>query len=88
MGERKAYNRTCVGTPFIKDVETNEKHIVTKEDMENHIRVADGLDSTDIISRIVSQEIPQHAALTIQAAAMVKKIRPNLCASASTPPMK
>ena len=71
-GERKAYNRTCVGTPFIKDVETNEKHIVTKEDMENHIRVADGLDSTDIISCIVSQEIPQHAALTIQAAAMVK----------------
>lgn len=71
-GERKAYSRTCVGTPFIKDVTTCEKHIVTKEDMETNIRVADGLDSTDIISCIVSQEVPQHAALTIQAAAMVK----------------
>ncbi len=71
-GERKAYSRTCVGTPFIKDVETNEKHIVTKSDMEDNIRVADGLDSTDIISCIVSQEVPQQATLTIQTAAMVR----------------
>ncbi|MEG1931286.1 MAG: trimethylamine methyltransferase family protein, partial [Anaerovorax sp.] len=71
-GERRAYNRTCVGTPFIKDVETCEKHIVTQEDMETNIRVCDGLEFTDIVSCIVSQEVPQHAALTIQAAAMVK----------------
>ena len=71
-GERRAYSRTCVGTPFIKDVKTCKKHIVSKEDMETNIRVCDGLESTDIVSCIVSQEIPQHAALTIQAAAMVK----------------
>lgn len=35
--------------PFMKDVQTNEKHIVTKRDMEDNIRMADGLDFTDII---------------------------------------
>lgn len=71
-GEKKAYNHTCVGTPFMKDIESNKKRNVVLKDLENFIRVADALPATDIISCIFPQDIPAHAAVTVQTAAMLK----------------
>ncbi len=71
-GEGRAYNHTCVGTPFIKDLATNEKKAVHYSDLENFVRVSDALPATDIISCIFPQDIPEQAAVTVQTAAMVK----------------
>lgn len=71
-GEKKAYSHTCVGTPFMKDIETNIKRNVVLKDLEDFIRVADALPATDIVSCIFPQDIPAHAAVTVQTAAMVK----------------
>ncbi len=71
-GEGNAYNHTCVGTPFIKDLATNKKRAVHYPDLENFIRVADALPATDIVSCIFPQDIPEQAAVTVQTAAMVK----------------
>jgi len=71
-GEKKAYNHTCVGTPFILDQQNGEKRDVLLQDLEDFVRVADALPNTDIISCIFPQDIPPHAAVTYQTAAMVK----------------
>lgn len=71
-GEKKAYNHTCVGTPFILDVETGRKRDVLMKDLEDFVRVADALPNTDIVSCIFPQDVPTHAVVTMQTAAMVK----------------
>jgi len=71
-GERLAYNHTCVGTPFIADIETGKRRNTTLTDLEDYIRIADALPDTDIISCLTAQGIPEHAAGAIQTAAQVK----------------
>lgn len=71
-GERKAYNHTCVGVPFINDIETGKRRNTTLQDLEDYIRIADALPSTDIISCLTAQGIPEQAAGAIQTAAQVK----------------
>ena len=72
MGEKNAYNHTCVGTPFIMDIDTNQRRSVLLKDLEDFVRVADALPTTDIISCIFPQDIPSNAAVTCETAAMVK----------------
>lgn len=71
-GERLAYNHTCVGTPFIADIETGKRRNTSLTDLEDYIRIADALPDTDIISCLTAQGIPEHAAGAIQTAAQVK----------------
>lgn len=72
MGEKRAYSHTCVGTPFLMDIDTNERREVLLKDLEDFIRVADALPNIDIVSCIFPQDIPEHAAVTCETAAMVK----------------
>ena len=71
-GEKNAYNHTCVGTPFVTDVETGKRRNTSLADLEDYIRLADALPTTDIISCLTAQGIPEHAANAVQVAAMVK----------------
>ncbi|MEG0873859.1 MAG: trimethylamine methyltransferase family protein [Clostridiales bacterium] len=71
-GERKAYNHTCVGTPFIADIETGKRRNTSITDLEDYIRIADALPDTDIISCLTAQGIPEKAAGAVQTAAQVK----------------
>ena len=71
-GEKNAYNHTCVGTPFVTDVETGKRRNTSLADLEDYIRLADALPNTDIISCLTAQGIPEHAANAVQVAAMVK----------------
>lgn len=71
-GEKNAYNHTCVGTPFVTDVETGKRRNTSLADLEDYIRLADALPNTDIVSCLTAQGIPEHAANAVQVAAMVK----------------
>lgn len=71
-GERKAYNHTCVGVPFINDIETGKRRNTSLKDLEDYIRIADALPNTDIVSCLTAQGIPEHAAGAVQTAAQVK----------------
>ncbi|HIZ77932.1 MAG TPA: trimethylamine methyltransferase family protein [Firmicutes bacterium] len=71
-GEKNAYNHTCVGVPFVTDVETGKRRNTSLADLEDYIRLADALPNTDIISCLTAQGIPEHAANAVQVAAMVK----------------
>lgn len=72
LGQGNVYAQTCIGTPFIKDIDTGERRSVVYEDLENFIRVCDGLEHIDIISAIFPKDIPEHAAVTVETAAMVR----------------
>lgn len=71
-GEKNAYNHTCVGVPFVTDVETGKRRNTCLADLEDYIRLADALPTTDIVSCLTAQGIPEHAANAVQVAAMVK----------------
>ena len=71
-GERKAYNCTCVGVPFVEDPITHESRNTTLKDLEDYIRIADALPHTDVLSCLTAQGIPEHAANAIQVGAMLR----------------
>lgn len=71
-GERKSYSHTCVGVPFIRDMETGKRRNTNLADLEDYIRLSDALPDIDIISCLTAQGIPEHAAGAIQTAAQVK----------------
>lgn len=68
----KVYSQTCIGSPFINDIETGKRKLVTLKDLEDHVRVCDGLDDIDIISAIFPKDVPEQAAVTCETAAQVK----------------
>jgi trimethylamine--corrinoid protein Co-methyltransferase len=68
----KVYTQTCIGSPFINDIETGKRKLITLKDLENFIRVCDGLDNIDIVSAIFPKDIPEHAAVTYETVAQVK----------------
>ncbi len=70
--EGKVYSQTCIGSPFINDIETGKRKLVTYKDLEDHIRVCDALNDIDIISAIFPKDVPEHAAVTYETAAQVK----------------
>lgn len=71
-GEKNAYNHTCVGVPFVTDMETGKRRNTTVEDLADYLRIGDALPDTDILSCLTAQGIPEHAANAIQVATMVK----------------
>lgn len=71
-GDGAAYSQTCVGMPFIRDIETGERRNTNIQDEADFIRVQDALSNIDVISCITAQGIPEHAANAIQTACMVK----------------
>lgn len=68
----EVYSQTCIGSPFINDIETGKRKLVTLDDLEHYLRVCDGLDNIDIISAIFPKDVPEHAAVTCETAAQVK----------------
>lgn len=68
----KVYSQTCIGSPFINDIETGKRKLVTLADLEDYLRVCDGLPNIDIISAIFPKDVPEHAAVTCETAAQVK----------------
>ncbi len=71
-GERRGYSHTCVGTPFVEDLETGVRRNTTLQDLEDYVRIADALPATDIVSSLTVQDIPEHAANAIQVGAMLR----------------
>jgi len=71
-GERRAYNNTCVGMPFIEDLDTGEIRNVTLKDAEDYVRLADALPNTHVLSSLTIQGVPEHAANAIQVGAMLR----------------
>lgn len=68
----KVYAQTCIGSPFINDIETGRRKLITSEELANFIRVCDGLTNIDIISAIFPKDVPEHAAVTCETAMQVK----------------
>ncbi|MDR2035672.1 MAG: trimethylamine methyltransferase family protein, partial [Coriobacteriales bacterium] len=71
-GEKRAYNNTCVGMPFVEDPESHEIRATTLTDLENYVRIADALPYTDVLSSLTAQGIPEHAANAVQVGAMLR----------------
>ncbi len=72
LGSDEVYSQTCIGSPFIIDIETGERRTVVYKDLEDFVRVCDGLDYIDIISAIFPKDVPEHAAVTAETVAQVK----------------
>ena len=70
--EGKVWTQTCIGSPFINDIETGERKLVTSKDLCDYIRVCDALDDIDIISAIFPKDVPEQAAVTCETAMQVK----------------
>lgn len=68
----KVYTQTCIGSPFINDIETGKRKLVTLDDLNNYLRVCDALPNLDIVSAIFPKDVPDHAAVTYETAAQVK----------------
>lgn len=68
----KVYAQTCIGSPFINDLETGRRKLITSEDLANYIRVCDSLPNIDIISAVFPKDVPEHAAVTCETAIQVK----------------
>lgn len=71
-GEGKVYSQTCIGSPFINDIETGKRKLVTYKDLCDHVRVCDALNDIDIISAIFPKDVPDVAAVSYETAAQVK----------------
>lgn len=72
MGKRKAYTQTCVGTPSIIDLDTEEKRDASLKDLEAFAKLADALDNIHIISPIFPRDVPQEIIVTAETAAIVR----------------
>ncbi|MEG1868347.1 MAG: trimethylamine methyltransferase family protein [Clostridiales bacterium] len=72
LGSGEVYSQTCIGSPFILDIETGLRRQVVYQDLEDFVRVCDGLDDIDIISAIFPKDVPEHAAVTAEVVAQVK----------------
>lgn len=72
LGSGQVYAQTCIGSPFILDIETGKRRPVVYKDLEDFIRVCDGLEDIDIISAIFPKDVPEHAAVTAEVVAQVK----------------
>lgn len=72
LGEGLAYSQTCVGTPFVRDIQTGKRRSTTLEDEVDWIRMQDYLSDIDVISCLTAQGIPTQAANALQTAIMVK----------------
>ncbi len=72
LGSGEVYAQTCIGCPFILDIETGERRPVVYKDLEDHVRVCDGLENIDIVSAIFPKDAPEHAAVTSEVVAQVK----------------
>lgn len=70
--ENKVWSQTCIGSPFINDIETGERKLVTSKDLCDYVRVCDALDNIDIISAIFPKDVPEQAAVTCETAMQVK----------------
>lgn len=68
----KVYTQTCIGSPFINDIETGERRLVTSQDLADYVRVCDALDDIDIVSAIFPKDVPEQAAVTCETALQVK----------------
>lgn len=72
LGSGEVYAQTCIGSPFILDIESGVRRPVLYQDLEDFLRVCDGLDDIDIISAIFPKDVPEHAAVTAEVVAQVK----------------
>lgn len=72
MGEGLGYAQSCVGTPFILDIDTGLRRNTTLDDEVDWIRAANALPDIDLISDLTAQGIPDAAAICIQASVMMK----------------
>lgn len=72
IGKKKAYCQTCVGTPSMMDLETNEKRDATTKDLVEYTRLADALDFINIISPIFPRDVPQEIILTVETATLLR----------------
>lgn len=70
--EGKVYAQTCIGSPFINDIETGKRKLVTLQDLNDYVRVCDALDNIDIVSAIFPKDVPEQAAVTCETAAQVR----------------
>jgi trimethylamine--corrinoid protein Co-methyltransferase len=72
MGKQKAYAQTCVGTPSIIDLKTEEKRDACLEDLEDFARLADALGNTHLISPVFPRDVPQEIIVTSETAATIR----------------
>ncbi len=72
MGKKKAYAQTCVGTPSVVDLETEEKRDAKLSDLEDFAKIADALENTHLISPVFPRDVPQEIIVTAETAATLR----------------
>ena len=72
MGKQKAYTQTCVGTPSVIDLETEEKRDATLKDLDDFAKLADALENIHLISPVFPRDVPQEIIVTSETAAILR----------------
>lgn len=85
FGKNKSYAQTCVGTPSIMDLETNQKRDCLLKDLADYSRLTDALEFIDIISPVFPRDVPQEVIVTVETATMLRNTSKPLriCAESS-----